>query len=236
MGEKNNVLNVYMNKPERIKSVLEYHLRKKLPDDWTACCNEASRFYSVKNVRNKMSSRERDIYKKIITETDTFYLGIENQYDVNLIFPWRMMQMDCLAYESQIEEIKGKNRKTDIIFEGADDFLYRYKENDRLIPVVNLVLYWGEEEWERPLQLRDMLDETGLPDIMEDLVEDYHIHLINMRSIPDEELEKMDSDLKYVLGLLKRTGSRKNIRSTYGKMKSSSNEFQRVRWMCFWYV
>ena len=184
-------------------------MKKKLPDDWTTCCNEASRFYSVKNVRNKMSSRERDIYKKITTETDTFYLGIENQYDVNLIFPWRMMQMDCLAYESQIEEIKGKNRRPDIVFEGVDDFLYRYKEKDRLIPVVNLVLYWGEEEWERPLQLRDMLDETGLPNIMEELVEDYHIHLINMRAIPDEELEKMDSDLKYVLGLLKRTGARK---------------------------
>lgn len=128
MGEKNNVLNVYMNKPERIKSVLEYHLNKKLPDDWTTCCNEASRFYSVKNIRNKMSSRERDIYKKIITETDTFYLGIENQYDVNLIFPWRMMQMDCLAYESQIEEIKGKNRKTDIIFEGQMIFCIGIKK------------------------------------------------------------------------------------------------------------
>ena len=38
---------------------------------------------------------------------------------------------------------------------------------------------------------------------------DYRVHLIHMRSIPDPELEKMGSDLKYVLGLMKRTGSKK---------------------------
>lgn len=162
MGEKNNVINVYMNRPERIKSILEYHLKEKLPDDWEMHCNEASRFYSVKNVNSKLTSRERDIYKKIETETEKFYLGIENQYNINLIFPWRLMQMDCLAYEKQIEEIKERNGEKKVDFGKVDDFLYQYKETDRILPVLNLVLYWGEDEWEKPLQLSDRVDMNGI--------------------------------------------------------------------------
>ncbi|MCI9436230.1 MAG: hypothetical protein HFH85_03500 [Lachnospiraceae bacterium] len=37
----------------------------------------------------------------------------------------------------------------------------------------------------------------------------YHTVMIPMRSISDEDLGKMDSDLKYVLGILKCTSSRK---------------------------
>ena len=35
MGEPNNVLNVYMNRPDRLRSVLEYYLGEKLPDKWS---------------------------------------------------------------------------------------------------------------------------------------------------------------------------------------------------------
>jgi len=32
---------------------------------------------------------------------------------------------------------------------------------------------------------------------------DYGVHMIDMRSISDEALDEMDSDLKYVLGIMK---------------------------------
>lgn len=34
MGEPNNVLNVYMNRQDRLRSVLEYYLGEKLPENW----------------------------------------------------------------------------------------------------------------------------------------------------------------------------------------------------------
>ena len=34
MGEPNAALGVYMNNPNRIRSVLEYYLGAKLPQDW----------------------------------------------------------------------------------------------------------------------------------------------------------------------------------------------------------
>jgi flagellar biosynthesis/type III secretory pathway protein FliH len=50
-------------------------------------------------------------------------------------------------------------------------------------------------------------------------VGDYPVHLIHMRSIPDEDLEKMDSDLKYVLGMLKCSRSKRKYRAFIEKNK-----------------
>lgn len=109
MGEKNNVFKVFMDRPDRLRSILEYHLGGKLPPDWTENCCEASGFYSVRNWKGKMSFRQRDIFKKISASGEEFYLGIENQEWVNLTIPWRIMQMDCLEYERQLEEVRQKN-------------------------------------------------------------------------------------------------------------------------------
>jgi len=40
MGEPNNALAVYMNRPERIRDLLEYYLGAGLPEDWE-CLYEA---------------------------------------------------------------------------------------------------------------------------------------------------------------------------------------------------
>lgn len=61
MGEPNNVLKVYMQKPDRIRSVLEYFFGMKLSRDWTVEIRDG--FYAVKNEKGKISFRERDIIK-----------------------------------------------------------------------------------------------------------------------------------------------------------------------------
>lgn len=50
-----------------------------------------------------------------------------------------------------------------------------------------------------------------LPRKIRRLVGNYRTAVISMRAIPDEDLDRMDSDLKYVLGILKCTGSRKGF-------------------------
>ena len=59
MGEENNALNVYMNRADRVKSVLEYYLGEKLPEDW--CFEAEDGFYSVRNSKGKLSFRQRDL-------------------------------------------------------------------------------------------------------------------------------------------------------------------------------
>lgn len=128
---------------------------------------------------------------------------------MNLTFPWRLMELDSLVYGMEIEEIQERNRAAGERYGEEDDFKYAYRKEDRLLPVLNLTLYWGRKRWERPLSLGDMTDTDSLPVELKDLFEDHRVHLIHMRRIPEEALEKMDSDLKYVLGIMHRTGSRK---------------------------
>ena len=59
------------------------------------------------------------------------------------------------------------------------------------------------------MSLGEMTTLRTLPLKLCQLFGDYRVHLVSMRSIPEEALGKMDSDLKYVLGLMKCTGSRK---------------------------
>lgn len=107
MGEPNNALNVYMRKPNRIRSVLEYYIGEKLPEDW--CLEPADGFYAVRNSKGKLSFRQRDVLRKIKAKGYSFYLGLENQDSVNLIFPWRLMEMDSLEYGNGIERIDRKS-------------------------------------------------------------------------------------------------------------------------------
>lgn len=208
MGEPNVALGVYMNDPVRIRSVLEYYLGEKLPEDWKY--EELKGLYPVRDSKGKLTYRQRDLIGKACAWGTHFLLGLENQEKVNLIFSWRLMEMDCLAYRQEIEAACEKNHTAGLRYEEEDDFLYCYRKEDRVKPVLNLMLYWGKKKWERPLSLREMMkDVSALPVKLQQLAGDYKVHIIHMRQIPEEALQQMDSDLKYVLGIMKRTRSSK---------------------------
>ena len=75
-----------------------------------------------------------------------------------------------------------------------------YKE-DKLIPVITLVIFFSLAEWDGPTSLHEMLnvkDERILA-----LVPNYAIHLIAPSGLSDEELKKFHSSLREVLGFIK---------------------------------
>lgn len=208
MGEPNNALNSYMKRPDRIKSVLEYYLGERLPDDWE--CREADGFLPARNAKGKLSFRERDYLGMARAWGCRFLLGLENQETVNLTYPWRLMEMDCLTYGREISKIQEQNKWNKVKYTAEDDFKYRYRKEDHLEPILNLMLYWGRKAWDRPKTLRDMMTDTRqLPGKLGRLTGNYNVHIISMRFIPEDSLQKMDSDLKYVLGIMKCTASRK---------------------------
>lgn len=224
MGEPNNALKVYMNRPDRIRSVLEYYLGERLPEDWT--CEETGGYVSVRNPNGKLSFRERDYLGKVWAWGVCFKLGLENQNTVNLTYPWRIMELDCLAYGREIEDIQERNAASGEEYKAEDDFKYRYRKGDCLEPILNLTLYWGRKKWEGPLSLRDMMrDMSPLPEKVRHLAGDYRVHLISMRFIPEEDLRRMDSDLKYVLGIMKYTASRKQYE---GYIRENREYFSRI--------
>lgn len=58
------------------------------------------------------------------------------------------------------------------------------------MPVMDIVLYWGKTAWKHPRTLLDMQDVENIPKELKPLLNDYHINLVSVREIPDEELDK----------------------------------------------
>ena len=79
--------------------------------------------------------KERDTVKYISAKTDNnaayLIVGIEHQSDIDHTMPMRTMLYDALQYDKQKQEIEAEHRT--------------YKKNDKLLPVITIVLYFGSK-------------------------------------------------------------------------------------------
>lgn len=60
----------------------------------------------------------------------------------------------------------------------ADEFLSGIKKDDRFYPIINIILYYGEKEWDGPVSLKDMM--VDMPERFANLFADYEINLVQM--------------------------------------------------------
>ena len=104
-------------------------------------------------------------------------LGLENQDKIHYAMPLRIMQGDVMLYMKEFEEIKKENREQKI-YSSKDEFLSGFNVDDRLHPVITLCVYYGEDEWDGPRCLMDMLN---IPKKMKNMVSDYKMNLLEIR-------------------------------------------------------
>ena len=140
----------------------------------------------------------RDIMKQAIVRDgkDCRYilLGIENQSDIHYAMPVKCLIYDALNYLGQVEKIAEENRKSENTSCDGEkkstkrrraEYLSGLKKEDRILPVITLVVYWGSEEWDGPRRLHEMFE--GLPQSFLRYVPDYQINLLAPR-----ECDKLD--------------------------------------------
>ena len=114
--------------------------------------------------------RTRDILKVLTAKTDQhmayLLLGIENQSHIHYAMPVRSLLYDALQYTKQVEEAAASHRKSgDYKGAGEDDFLSGFMKDDRLLPVVTLVIYFGKECWDGPLSLHERFRRLGRAEV-----------------------------------------------------------------------
>ncbi len=109
-------------------------------------------------------------------------LGLEFQEYISYVMPLRVMGYDNSVYQklykSNAEKYKGRENRGDKNMT-RDEWLSRMKKTDKLIPVITIVLYFGQEPWDGPTSLRDMLD---IPANLEGYVNDYRPLLVEARN------------------------------------------------------
>ena len=71
-----------------------------------------------------------------------------------------------------------------------------FKKTDRLHPVISLCVYYGENQWDGPFSLKDMLE---IPERTKPLVSDYRMNLIQVRS--SESLHFSNPDVNTVFDI-----------------------------------
>ncbi len=148
----------------------------------------------------------RDGLKYLAAMTDEtkayLILGTEHQSKVHYAMPVRNMLYDAMQYAAQVEKAAHFHRQAkDSRGHGGGEFLSGFYKEDRLIPVVTLVICFHGEPWDGPLCIHDMLssqDKEVLP-----FVENYRIHLIEPFSIKEEQLRLFRSSLREVVTFLK---------------------------------
>lgn len=140
----------------------------------------------------KLHEQERDVLKR--WKGHGFHMvlaGIENQTRTDKDMPFRVIGYDGAAYRSQLlgTERKRKDKR-------------QKRKRNRRYPVVTIVLYFGEELWSYPKNLKECFypplpkGEAGM--ILDEYIQDYKVHIFDIPRLSKETVAKFQSDFKVV--------------------------------------
>ena len=136
-------------------------------------------------------------------------LGIENQSEPHFAMPVKNMVYDPLEYAGQVENSARSHREAKQWPSTSGEYLTGFYKDDRLIPVITTVVYFGSDTWKAPRSLHEMLSVQD-PEILS-MVPDYRINLFSPAEIKDEELDKLQSNLKEVMLFIKYSKDKRKL-------------------------
>ena len=171
--------------------------------------------------------KHRDVLKSVSVMTDGtasyLILGIENQDKIHYAMPVRNALYDALQYAGQVTKTAQKHRaEKDWKGKTNDEFLSGFYREDRLIPVITLVIYFQPTPWDGPRTLYEMFGEQP-PEVMK-YVSDYRMHLIEPAALSEDELSQFHSELGTVLKFLKHANEKEELE----KLVEEDSAYQRV--------
>ena len=85
-------------------------------------------------------------------------LGMESQEHIHYAMPMRIMGYDYGTYKKQYDSNAKKYQTAKGLEE--DEYLSGMKKTDRFIPVITMVVYYGEKPWDGAVSLHGMLNIT----------------------------------------------------------------------------
>lgn len=103
-------------------------------------------------------------------------LGMESQEHIHYGMPIRVMGYDYLCYKKQYDS-NAKNYKTAKGL-NEDEYLSRMKKTDKFIPVITIVVYYGEKPYDGATSLHGLLN---IPEEMAEFINDYKMLLVEAR-------------------------------------------------------
>ena len=140
----------------------------------------------------------RDLVKKAAFGVNFVVIGLENQEKIHYLMPVRAMGYDFAEYWRQADRRREEEKQAPGIT--SAEFLSGFRKESRLNPCVTLVLFFGEE-WDGSRSLHELLDLEGIPESLRSYINDYAIHVIEVRKLPD--LSVFQTDLRQIFGFIR---------------------------------
>ena len=115
------------------------------------------------------------------------------------------IQVQYLLANQTVVDYKMILRKAS--YEGA---VYRGQYDGKVqdaFPVVSLLLYWGEGQWGRKRSIREFFKKKKLSPRLLELVDDYRLHVFEMRNLTPEIRSLFQSDMRHVADYLAKGNS-----------------------------
>jgi hypothetical protein len=125
----------------------------------------------------KASRDNAKVHKKSTAySVELAILGLEGQELIHYAMPMRTMGYDYGSYKKQYDNNAGKYTTADGLT--RDEFISKMKRTDKFVPVITIVIYYGEKPWDGATSLHEMLN---IPKKMEKFVNDYKMILVEAR-------------------------------------------------------
>lgn len=148
--------------------------------------------------RRHLIQKYRDIVRRIVFGTHIVVLGLEHQEHIHYAMPVRILMEDAAEYDEQMRKIQKRHRRLKDLH-GAE-YIGSFSKQDRINPILTIVIYYGEEPWTGPKDLYEMMDLESIPEEIKERINNYPIYILEVRSYPD--IEKFQSDIREVFGFV----------------------------------
>lgn len=140
--------------------------------------------------------------------TDIAIVCVENQNGVSNVMPVRDMGYLYSGYSEQIRKIRRENEK-----EGTYYIAEEIDEKQKLLPVISIVLYYGQKKWTAPEKLSDMLAmRKREKEKWKDLISDHKIRVIHLANQDERTRAKYKSDFRHIADYLAYSGDKEKCR------------------------
>ena len=210
MGEKDLVAKEYFEDPHRLADLLNAELfqgEERIGPEDIIQRNPSGFRRSTNDTTVRARVVTRDLLGELHTGLQVVLIALVAQSSVHYAMPLRVLNGDGIGYDTQWRKIRdGHEKKRDL--RGAE-FLSGFGRKDRLTPILTIVLYFGEENWDGPRSLKEMMDLDNCPREVAGRIGDYPLQLVEVRKYPHSEWFR--SDLQYVFGFLQRDRDKEGL-------------------------
>ena len=127
--------------------------------------------------KHKIRVEKINKYRDKIKRTSIGYLvilGIEDQDKIHYSMPVKNMLYDALGYSTELSELSKTQDKAEWT---VDEWLSKVKKGTKITPIITVVFYTGEDSWDGPKSLHDMMD---IDDKIKAFVPDYPLYVIDI--------------------------------------------------------